>query len=81
MSGRIPARIARLCAASLTVIAVGAVTAGAASAETVYDNVPATLPGNFASIGLAATSSTEFGGEIELAGTLRGKPTDRKSVV
>ena len=75
MSGRIPARIARLCAASLTVIAVGAVTAGAASAETVYDNVPATLPGNFASIGLAATSSTEFGGEIELAGTLRGKPT------
>ena len=75
MSGRIPARIARLCAASLTVIAVGALTAGAASAETVYDNVPATLPGNFASIGLAATSSTEFGGEVELAGTLRSKPT------
>ncbi|HUB72658.1 MAG TPA: hypothetical protein VL979_01310 [Solirubrobacteraceae bacterium] len=75
MSGRIPARIARLCAASLTVLAVGAATAAAASAETVYDNVPATLPGNFASIGLAATSSSEFGGEIELAGAARRQPT------
>ena len=75
MSGRIPARIARLCAAFLTVVAVGAVAAGAASAEVVYDNVPGALPGNFASIGLAATSTTEFGGEIELAGTARSKPT------
>ena len=75
MSGRIPARIARLCAALLAVFAVGAVAAGAASAETVYDNIPATLPGNFASIGLAATSTTEFGGEIELAGTARSEPT------
>ena len=75
MSGRIPARIARLCAAFLTVVAVGAVAAGAASAEVVYNNVPSKLPGNFASIGLAATSTTEFGGEIELAGTARSKPT------
>jgi len=75
MSGRIPARIVRLCAASLTVLAVGAVTAGAASAETVYNNIPTPLPGNFASIGLAATSTTEFGGEIELAGTARKEPT------
>ena len=75
MSGRIPARIARLCAAFLTVVAVGAVTAGAASAEVVYNNIPGSLPGNFASVGLEATSSTEFGGEIELAGTARSKPT------
>ena len=75
MSGRIPARIARLCAAFLTVVAVGAVAAGAASAEVVYNNVPSKLPGNFASIGLEATSSTEFGGEIELAGTARSMPT------
>ncbi len=75
MSGRIPARIARLCAALTAVLAVGALTAGAAGAETVYDNIPATLPGNFASIGLAATSSTEFGGEIELAGAARSQPT------
>jgi len=75
MSGRIPANVARLCAASLMAVALCAVTAGAASAETVYDNVPATLPANFASIGLAATSTTEFGGEIELAGTARKQPT------
>jgi hypothetical protein len=75
MSGRIPARIARLCAASLAALAVGAVMAGAASAEVVYDNVPSALPGNFASIGLAATSTSEFGGEIELAGTARKQPT------
>ncbi len=75
MSGRIPARIARLCAAALAALAVGAVMAAAAGAEVVYDNVPSTLPGNFASIGLAATSTSEFGGEIELAGTARKQPT------
>ncbi len=75
MRGMIPARISGLCAALLAVFAVGAITAGAASAETVYDNIPGTLPGNFASIGLAATSTTEFGGEIELAGTARSQPT------
>ncbi len=53
---------------------IAAVAASAASAEVVYNNIPATLPGNFASIGLAATSTTEFGGEIELAGTARSKP-------
>jgi hypothetical protein len=34
-----------------------------------YDNVPSPLPGNFASIGFAATSTSQFGGEVELAGT------------
>ena len=53
---------------------IAAVAASSASAEVVYNNIPGTLPGNFASIGLAATSSTEFGGEIELAGTARSKP-------
>jgi hypothetical protein len=75
MSGRIPARITGLCAAFLTVVAVGAVMAGAASAEVVYNNVPSPLPGNFASIGLAATSSSEFGGQVQLAGTARKNPT------
>jgi len=75
MSGRIPARIVRLAAAFLAVLAVGAVMAGAASAEVVYNNIPAKLPGNFASIGFAATSTTEFGGQIELAGTARKQPT------
>jgi len=53
-------------------MAIGAATAGA---EVVYNNVPSPLPGNFVSIGLAATSSTEFGGEVELAGTARSAPT------
>ncbi len=75
MSGRIPARVVHLAAALLAAIAVGGVTAAAASAEVVYNNVPSPLPANFASIGLAATSSTEFGGEIELAGTARSTPT------
>jgi hypothetical protein len=75
MSGRIPARVVRLAAAFLAASAVGAVAAGAASAEVVYNNVPAKLPPNFASIGFAATSTTEFGGEIELAGAARKQPT------
>ena len=75
MNGRIPARLARLGAAMIAAVAAVAMLASAANAETVYDNVPSPLPGNFASIGLAATSSSEFGGEIELAGTKRAKPT------
>ena len=75
MSGRIPARVVRLAGALLAAVAVAAIAAGAASAEVVYNNIPAKLPGNFASIGLAATSTTEFGGEIELAGTARSQPT------
>lgn len=68
-------RAARLAVAILAAAAFAALAAGAASAEVVYDNVPASLPGNFASIGLAATSTSEFGGEIELAGASREKPT------
>jgi len=59
----------------MAVAAMAAIGAGTAGAEVVYNNVPSPLPGNFASVGLAATSSTEFGGEIELAGTARSKPT------
>jgi hypothetical protein len=75
MTGRIPRRAAKLAAAILAATALLAVAAGTASAELVYNNIPSALPGNFASIGLAATSSTEFGGEVELAGTARTNPT------
>jgi hypothetical protein len=61
--------------ALLAVTALTAVGAGTAGAEVVYNNVPSPLPPNFASIGLAATSTTEFGGEVELAGKARMKPT------
>ena len=73
MNGRIPAL--RVFVAFFAVLAASALWAGAAGAEVVYDNVPSPLPGNFASIGLAATSTTEFGGEIQLAGTARKQPT------
>jgi hypothetical protein len=75
MSGRIPARPTVLAVAMLAVSALMAFAASAASAEVVYNNIPSPLPGNFASIGFAATSSTQFGGEIEVAGTARKNPT------
>ena len=70
-----PRRAISAAVALVAVAALTAIGAGTAGAEVVYNNVPSPLPGNFASIGLAATSSTEFGGEIELAGTARSKPT------
>jgi hypothetical protein len=73
--GARPRRAISAAVALLAVAAMAAIGAGTAGAEVVYNNVPSPLPGNFASVGLAATSSTEFGGEIELAGKARSKPT------
>ncbi len=74
MTGRIPKTAARLSAAILAATALLAIVAGTAGAEVVYNNVPSPLPANFASIGLAATSTSEFGGQVELAGTARKNP-------
>jgi hypothetical protein len=74
MTGRIPKRAAKLAAALFAASALIAIAAGSASAEVIYDNVPSPLPGNFASLGFAATSTTQFGGEIEVAGTARKNP-------
>jgi hypothetical protein len=73
--GARPRRAVSAAVALVAVLAFAAIGAGTAGAETVYNNVPSKLPGNFASIGLEATSSSEFGGEIELAGKARSKPT------
>lgn len=51
---------------------VGVASAGA---ETIYDNTPDPLPGNLPSLGYEATSTSEFGGQIELAGAARQNPT------
>ncbi len=75
MTGRIPKGAAKLGVAILAATALAAVAAGTASAEVVYNNIPSPLPGSFASIALDATSTTEFGGAVELAGTARAKPT------
>jgi hypothetical protein len=64
-----------LLAAGVVAMMVTAVGAASASAtEVVYSNVPSMLPGNFASIGPEAYSYSEFGGQMELAGTARNNP-------
>ncbi len=55
--------------------AVLAVVASAASASLIYNNQPKPLPKNLASIGFEATSTSEFGGQVEFAGTARMSPT------
>ena len=55
-----------LTAAVLAAVAFSAMAAGAASAKVLYDNIPKTLPANFASIGFQATSTSQLGGEVEL---------------
>jgi hypothetical protein len=75
MTGRIPGRAAKLAAALLAAIAAGAFAAGSAGATTIYDNQPAPLPKNLVSLGFEATSTSEFGGQVEFAGTARTSPT------
>ncbi len=67
MTGRIPARAVRLAAAMLAAIGVLAVGAGTASAsEVIYNNIPSPFPGNVPSVSFEATSTSQFGGEVEL---------------
>ncbi len=75
MTGRTPARAARLACALLAVTATAALAAGTASAALIYDNQPAPLPKNLVSLGFEATSTSEFGGQVEFAGTARTSPT------
>jgi hypothetical protein len=56
-------------------VGVLALSASASAKTVVYKNIVEPLPGNFASIGFEATSTAEFGGEIQLAGTARKNPT------
>jgi hypothetical protein len=73
MSGRIPARSARLAAALLAATAIAALAAGTASAsEVIYNNIPsASLP----ALGFESDSVWEFGGEVQFGGTARTSPT------
>jgi len=73
MTGMIPASAARLVGATLAVISVLAVGAGAAGAsEVIYNNIPGpTTPTNVPSIGFEATSTAQFGGAVQFAGTAR----------
>jgi hypothetical protein len=72
MIGTIPARIATLLTATLATVAVlawASASAGASVTYTpIYSNIPSPLPGNVPSEAIEATSSSEFGGEVQLAG-------------
>ncbi len=75
MSGKIPKSLWMVAAT----IAVMAVTAASASAMAVYNNFPNPKPGNVGSIGFEATSTSEFGGQVEFGGLARKNP--RVSVI
>jgi hypothetical protein len=64
-----------MAAAALATVAVLGAGAASASAELVYDNIPHPLPGNMVSQAFEATSTSEFGGQVELAGAKRKSPT------
>jgi hypothetical protein len=69
MTGRIPARVAKLATSLAAVSAICAITAAASSAATVvYNNLPKPLPGNVQSIGFQAESAAELGGQIQATG-------------
>jgi hypothetical protein len=72
MSGRIPARSARLAAALLATTAIAALAAGTASAsEVIYNNIPSkALP----ALGFESDSVWEFGGEVQFGGSARTSP-------
>jgi hypothetical protein len=75
MTGRIPARAAKLAGALLAATAAAALAAGTADAALIYNNQPTPKPKNLSSIGFEATSTSEFGGQVEFAGTNRTSPT------
>lgn len=69
MTGRIPATTAKLAVSLAAACGVLALGAGAAGASTVaYSNMPKPKPGNVQSLAFQATSASEFGGQIALAG-------------
>ncbi len=75
MIGKIPARVAKLVTALFAagaVVALATASAGAVSLTPVYSNIPAALPGNVPSEAFEATSTSQFGGEVQLAGPTLG---------
>jgi hypothetical protein len=71
MIGKIP----RSVGATLTVLAILAVSAATASAGTVYNNLPKPKPKNTVSHAFEATATSELGAAVKFAGTLRANPS------
>jgi hypothetical protein len=57
------------------IAAAAAATAGAVTPTVVYDNIPSPQPGNVPSVAFEANAISEWGGQIQLAGTQRQNPT------
>jgi len=64
-------RVSALVGAAAALLLTTGVGPASASPAPVYDNLPAGHVGNVPSLGYEATSTAEFGGQIELAGTQR----------
>ncbi len=66
---------------SVAIVALGSTfgflpaLAGAAPQNVIYNNIPSPTPGNVPSVGFEATSASEFGGQVQLAGSERKDPT------
>ena len=61
-----------MLAIAAVLVGLLAFSASASAAKSVvYNNIVSPLPGNFASIGFEATSTAEFGGQVQLAGSAR----------
>jgi hypothetical protein len=61
---------AKMAGALLAAVAISALAAGSAGASltTIYSNFPTPFPGNVPSEAFQATSTSEFGGQVEFAG-------------
>jgi hypothetical protein len=75
MTGRIPKRAARLGAALFVATALVAITAGAASATVVYNNIPKPLPAGMNSWPFQAEQTSAFGGAVRFEGAALEHPT------
>lgn len=75
MTGRIRGRTTKFASAILVAIGALAVTAVAASAGVIYNNIPAKLPPNTYGVGAQSEQVNEFGGQVGAEGTERNKPT------
>lgn len=74
MIERIPRSIKRITLALLATSFATAAAAGSANAAVVFNNIPQPFPGNLVSQAFEATQTSEFGSQVELAGTTRANP-------
>ena len=74
MTGRIPRGARRAAAVLMAAGGVLAMSAASASAGIIYNNVPNPFPGGMNSQPFQAQQTSEFGGQVQFAGSERGHP-------